>query len=83
MLFGGFGLPKSAWITNFGVNPKCMGQEIGKKLAKKVIKEYEKIGVTHIYTAVKWDSVDILSFFKTIGFDRSVFINLSRNEGRP
>jgi len=78
MLFSGFGLSKSAWITNFGVDPMYMGQGIGKSLAKRVLEEYEERGVTHIYTAVRWDSVDLLSFFRTIGFDRSTLINLCK-----
>ena len=82
-LFGGFGLAKSAWITNFGVDPKFMGQGIGKSLAQRVLDEHERLGITQVYTAVRWDSVDILSFFRTLGFDRSVFINLCKNEERP
>ncbi len=79
LLFGGFGLAKSAWITNLGVDPKHMGQGIGKSLAHQVLKEYEKQGVSHVYTAVRWDSVDMLSFFRTMGFDRSILINLCRH----
>jgi ribosomal protein S18 acetylase RimI-like enzyme len=82
-LLGGFGLAKSAWITDFGVDPKLMGQGIGKSLAQKVLEEHESLGITQVYTAVRWDSVDILSFFRTLGFDRSVFINLCKNEERP
>lgn len=78
LLFGAFGLAKSAWITNFGVEPKYMGQGIGKSLAEKVLKDYEQQGVSHVYTAVEWDSVDLLSFFRTMGFDRSKFINLRK-----
>jgi ribosomal protein S18 acetylase RimI-like enzyme len=78
MMLGGFGLPKSAWITNFGVDPGYMGQGIGKRLAQWVLKEYDERGVTHVYTTVPWDSVDLLSFFRTIGFDRSNFINLCK-----
>jgi len=29
-----------------------------------------------VYTAARWDSVDLLSFFKSVGFNRSNFINL-------
>ena len=78
MLLGGFGLPKSAWITNFGVDPVYMGQGIGKRLAQWVLSDYRERGVTHVYTTVPWDSVDLLSFFRTIGFDRSNFINLCK-----
>jgi predicted N-acetyltransferase YhbS len=72
----GFGLDKSAWIATLGVDPRFMGQGIGRQLAEVVFQAYREIGVRHILTSVRWDSVDMLSFFKTLGFDRSDFINL-------
>ncbi len=78
IICGGFGIDKGAWIATVGVHPKYMGMGIGKKLAEYVFKEYKKAGIKHIYTSVKWDSVDLLSFFKTLGFDRSEFINLKK-----
>jgi len=74
--YGNFGADRCAWIARFGVNPKWMGQGIGKKLAEEILKVYEKKGVTEIFTSVRWDATDILSFFKTLGFERSNFINL-------
>jgi len=32
----------------------------------------------NVFTLVRWDSADMLSFFKTLGFDRSNFINLRK-----
>lgn len=72
----GFGIEKSAWIATLGVSPKYMGQGIGKKLAEEVFKTYQAEGIHNVYTSVRWDSPDLLSFFKTLGFDRSNFINL-------
>ncbi len=78
-LIGGFGIAKSAWIANLGVNPKFMGQGIGEKMAEEIFKYYRNKGIKDIYTSVRWDSSDLLSFFKTLGFDRSNFINLKKN----
>ncbi|MBU1182619.1 MAG: GNAT family N-acetyltransferase [Pseudomonadota bacterium] len=78
-LISGFGIAKSAWVANLGVNPKYMGQGIGEKMAKKIFLHYRKKGIKDIYTSVRWDSTDLLSFFKTLGFDRSNFINLKKN----
>jgi len=78
ILSGGFGISKSAWIAVLGVNPKYMGQGIGESLAREIIKYYKKKGIKDIYTSVRWDSADLLSFFKTLGFDRSNFINLRK-----
>lgn len=74
----GFGIEKSAWIATLGVNPKFMGQGIGGKLAEEILKFYKDEGITNVYTSVRWDSSDLLSFFKTLGFDRSDFINLRK-----
>lgn len=74
----GFGIEKSAWIATLGVNPKFMGQGIGGKLAEEILKFYKDEGITNVYTSVRWDSPDLLSFFKTLGFDRSDFINLRK-----
>ena len=74
----GFGIEKSAWIATLGVNPKFMGQGIGAKLAEEMLKFYKDEGITNVYTSVRWDSSDLLSFFKTLGFHRSDFINLRK-----
>ena len=76
---GIFGTEKVAWISMFGVDPKHMGQEIGKSLAKGIFGYYKEKGVKRIYTSVRWDSTDLLSFFKAIGFERSNFINLRKD----
>jgi len=77
-LYAGFGIKKSAWIMAIGVHPDYMGQGIGLALATKICKIYKDEGVEHIYSSVRWDSTDVLSFFKKLGFERSEFINLKK-----
>ncbi len=77
----GFGIEKSAWIATMGVNPKYMGQGIGARLAAEIFKFYEAQGITRVYTSVRWDSTDLLSFFRTLDFERSDFINLAKKLG--
>ncbi|WP_319404617.1 GNAT family N-acetyltransferase [uncultured Desulfosarcina sp.] len=74
----GFGIEKSAWIATLGVDPEFMGQGIGDRLAREIFKLYKRMGISRVYTSVRWDSTDLLSFFKTLGFDRSKFINLKK-----
>jgi N-acetylglutamate synthase-like GNAT family acetyltransferase len=74
--YGNFGADRCAWIARFGVDPKWMGQGIGKRLAEEIFRVYKDKGVTEVFTSVRWDATDILSFFKTLGFERSNFINL-------
>jgi len=78
IITAGFGMAKSAWIATLGVDPNFMGQGIGASLAKEIFKYYNAQGIKNVYTSVRWDSTDMLSFFKTLGFNRSNFINLRK-----
>ena len=78
ILTGGFGMTKSAWIATLGVDPDFMGTGIGAGLAEEIFNYYKTQGIENVYTSVRWDSTDLLSFFKTLGFDRSNFINLRK-----
>jgi len=78
IIYGGFGLEKSAWIGLFGVDPKYMGQGIGQRMAQKAFMVLKKSGIKTIFSSVMWDSTDLLSFFKSLGFDRCEFINLKK-----
>jgi len=71
-----FGLDQSGWIKILGVHPKYMGTGIGQSLINQLFKLFKKNKINEIYTAARWDSVDLLSFFKSVGFNRSSFINL-------
>lgn len=72
----GFGGEDCAYIANLGVHPKYMDQNIGTKMTKEVFMFYKTRGVSTVYTSVRWDSTDLLSFCKSMGFERSDYINL-------
>jgi len=76
--YGEFGAERSGSLGYVGVSPKVMGQGVGRALAGALFEIFQSEGVEDIYTAVRWDSVDMLSFFKSLGFDRSSFINLRK-----
>ncbi len=75
---GAFGSNRAGWLGWVGVSPKKMGQGIGRSMAAALFEIFQKEGVQNLYTAVRWDSVDMLSFFKSLGFDRSDFMNLRK-----
>jgi ribosomal protein S18 acetylase RimI-like enzyme len=79
IVHGGYGLENSAWIATLGVDPKFMGRGIGKRLAEALFEVYRRRRIKHVFTSVRWDSVDLVSFFKTLGFSRSDFINLKKD----
>ena len=72
----GFGVERSGWIEMIEVDPKHMGGGIGKALGEDLIKHFKEEGIKEVYTSVKWDSGDLIAFFKSIGFEKSSFINL-------
>ncbi|VEN73326.1 GNAT family N-acetyltransferase [Candidatus Desulfarcum epimagneticum] len=76
VLAGGFGLKQSVWIANLGVMPDRMGQGIGEALAEKIFEYSRQNHIMDVYTSVRWDTPDLLSFFKTLDFSQSNFINL-------
>lgn len=79
VLYAGFGIKKSGWIMSLGVHPDYMGRGIGLELANRVCELYKENKVKTVYSAVAWDSTDVLSFFKKLGFERSEFVNLKKD----
>ena len=72
----GFGVERSGWIEMIEVDPKLMGEGVGKTLGEILLRNFKDLGIKEVYTSVKWDSGDLIAFFKSIGFDKSSFINL-------
>ena len=75
---GNFGVDRCAWISMFGVEPKFMGQGIGRRLAGEIFRYYKEKDVTDVFTSVRWDYTDIVSFFKTLGFQKSEYLHLHK-----
>jgi len=72
----GFGLRQSGWIEIIGIHPKHMGKGAGHALGRRLLNYFRRMKVDGVYTVVRWDSGDLLSFFKSMGFDQSGFLNL-------
>ena len=72
----GFGAEDCAYIATMGVHPKYMDQGIGAGMTKEVFMFYKAKGISSVYTSVRWDSTDLLSFCKSMGFERSNYMNL-------
>jgi ribosomal protein S18 acetylase RimI-like enzyme len=76
-----FGAERSGWIEVLGVHPRHMGKGVGKLLGSRLLSIFKKKGATRVFSAVRWDSGDLLAFFRSIGFDRSAFIILENGFG--
>ena len=72
----GFGVERAGWIEMVEVNPDYMGEGVGKKLGIALLDYFKTLKIVEVYTSVRWDSGDLIEFFKYIGFDKSGFINL-------
>ena len=73
-----FGVEKVGWVETIGVDPKFMGQGIGKKMGEKLFAFFKKNDVTEVHTLARWDSSDVLAFFKSLGFSPSDLISLRK-----
>jgi ribosomal protein S18 acetylase RimI-like enzyme len=76
-----FGAERSGWIEVLGVHPRFMGRGVGKLLGRRILAIFKKRGAARVFTAVRWDSGDLVAFFRSIGFDRSAFIILDNGLG--
>jgi len=76
LMTNSFGLDQGGWIKNMGVLPQHMGKGIGQALANRLFDAYRQKGIKEIFTTSRWDWGDLLSFFKSLGFERGNFINL-------
>ena len=77
-----FGLERSGWIELVEVDPNHMGVGVGKALGKALLASFEEEGIKEVYTSVRWDSGDLIEFFKSMGFDKSSFINLKNKPSK-
>ena len=75
----GFGAEDCAYVATMGVHPKYMDQGIGAGMTREIFMFYRARGISTVYSSVLWYSTDLLSFFKTMGFERSNYINLKHD----
>ncbi len=68
-----------AWIEVVGVDPKFQGRGIGRQLGEAFLRNLREKGSMRVRTMVPWDSGDLITYFKALGFDRSNFIALERS----
>ena len=65
-----FGLAeKAGWIKVLGIDPDYQGRGIGRKLGETLLTHFKRNKVKKVRTLVNWDDGELISYFKSLGFD--------------
>jgi ribosomal protein S18 acetylase RimI-like enzyme len=73
-----FAIPKSGWIEIVGVDPQYQGKGVARALIEKLHVYFRNHNVERVMTMVNWNDGGLVSFFRTLGFERSEFIILDK-----
>lgn len=76
-----FAIPKSGWIEIVGVDPDYQGKGVARELIGKLGLYFRNQNVEKIMTMVNWNDGGLVSFFRSLGFERSEFILLEKDPG--
>ncbi len=60
---------KTGWIKVLGVDPEYQGMGAGRKLGEALLANFKASGVARVRTLVNWYEGDLLSYFRTLGFN--------------
>ncbi|MFQ6083711.1 MAG: GNAT family N-acetyltransferase [Candidatus Aminicenantia bacterium] len=60
---------RTGWIKVLGVDPEYQGRGIGKKMGEKLMEYFKREGIQKVRTLVDWYEGDLISYFKSLGFD--------------
>ncbi len=52
-----------------GVDPEYQGKGIGKKLGETLLNHFHRVNVRKVQTLVDWYAGNMISYFKSLGFD--------------
>jgi ribosomal protein S18 acetylase RimI-like enzyme len=74
---------KTGWIKVLGVDPAYQGMGVGHKLGDMLMGHFQRKNVKRVRTLVAWYEGDLLSYFKSLGFDILNMIPLERTLDTP
>jgi len=69
---------KTGWIRILGVDPDFQGRGIGKKLGEELLEHFKRRGIKRVRTMAEWYTGDLISFFKSLGFNMLNMIPLEK-----
>ncbi len=77
LYIGEYGIPETvATLDTIGVHPDYQDKGVGKLLIDEFITTLRGAKVNKIYTMVDWEDLELIKFFKNMGFVPSRKINL-------
>jgi ribosomal protein S18 acetylase RimI-like enzyme len=69
---------KTGWIKVLGVDPEYQRSGIGQKLGETLLNHFKRKGVKKVRTLVDWYEGQLISYFRSLGFDILNMIPLER-----
>lgn len=69
---------KTGWIRILGVDPDLQGRGIGKKLGESLLEHFKRRGIKRVRTMADWYTGDLISYFKSLGFNMLNMIPLEK-----
>ena len=60
---------KTGWIKVLGVDPEYQARGIGRKLGEAMLTHFRRKKVKKARTLVEWHEGDLISYFRSLGFD--------------
>jgi GNAT superfamily N-acetyltransferase len=69
---------KTGWIRILGVDPDFQRHGIGRKLGEALLEHFERRGIKRVRTMAEWYTGDLISFFKSLGFNMLNMIPLEK-----
>lgn len=69
---------KTGWIKVLGIDPEYQGRGIGHRLGETLLNHFKRKNIKKVRTLVDWYTGDLISYFKSLGFNMLNMIPLEK-----